>query len=207
MPAVQLDDGTRLEADAFVFACGPWLGRLFPGVIGQRVLPTRQEVFYFGPPPGSRRYEPGSLPVWIDFGERIFYGIPDVHGRGFKIADDSRGETFDPTAGDRTPSADGIARARRLLAERFPELAQAPLVGAEVCQYENSPDGHLIIDRHPEAKNVWLVGGGSGHGFKLSPSVGEMVADGILAGKPTPKLFHLERLHEGKRSTQFERKE
>jgi glycine/D-amino acid oxidase-like deaminating enzyme len=207
MTAVQLADGSPVAADMFVFACGPWLGRLFPDVIGDAIQPTRQEVYYFGTPRGSERYLPGRLPVWIDFGKRIVYGIPDVHGRGFKVADDTRGAPFDPTSGQRTPSPQGIARARRLLAQRFPELAKAPLVAAEVCQYENSPDGNLIIDRHPQAKNVWLVGGGSGHGFKLSPAVGEMVAEQIVTGKDVPKMFRLERLRKArKRSTQFERK-
>jgi glycine/D-amino acid oxidase-like deaminating enzyme len=146
------------------------------------------------------------MPIWIDFGERIFYGIPDLHGRGFKIADDTRGETFDPTTGDRTPSAEGIARARRLLAERFPELANAPLLAAEVCQYENSPDGHLIIDKHPTQKNTWLAGGGSGHGFKLSPALGELLANAILGRAPAPEMFALARLQDAKKGTQFERK-
>jgi glycine/D-amino acid oxidase-like deaminating enzyme len=207
LAAIRLEDGSRIEADAFVFACGPWLGRMFPDVIGDRIRPTRQEVYYFGTPPGSERYLPSRLPIWIDFGEEIFYGIPDVHGRGFKIADDTRGELFDPTNGDRTPTKEGIARARRVLAERFPELAKAPLIESQVCQYENSPDGNLIIDRHPNASNVWLAGGGSGHGFKLSPAVGEMVAEAIMASKEVPKQFRLERLHDqAKPTTQFERK-
>lgn len=195
-----------IEADAYVYACGPWLGRLFPDVLGDRIRPTRQEVFYFGAPRGSDRYLPARLPVWIDFGERIFYGLPDTHGRGFKIADDTRGETVDPTTMERTPSAEGIARARKLLAERFPELAKAPLLHAEVCQYENSPDGNLVLDRHPERKNVWLAGGGSGHGFKLSPALGEMAAQAIVAGKEIPAMFRLERLGQVKPQTQFERK-
>jgi len=201
-----LGDAMRLGADAYVFACGPWLGKLFPDVIGGRVRPTRQEVYYFGPPAGSTRYAPPHLPIWIDFGKRIVYGIPDVHGRGFKLADDTRGAAFDPTSGNRTPTAAGIARARQLLAERFPELAKAPLVAAEVCQYENSPDGNLIVDRHPSAKNVWLVGGGSGHGFKLSPAVGELVAQAILSGRDIPQAFRLSRLGAvSRRKTQFER--
>jgi sarcosine oxidase len=205
MRELQLDDGSHIEADAYVFACGPWLGKLFPEVIGDRIRPTRQEVYYFGTPAGSRRYLPANFPIWIDFGERIFYGIPDIHGRGIKIADDTRGEPINPTSANRTPSPQGIARARTLIAERFPELANAPLVAAEVCQYENSPDGHLIIDRHPEAANVWVAGGGSGHGFKLSPAVGELVAQMVLSGKEAPKLFRLERLREtAKRKTQFE---
>ena len=203
--AVRLADGTRIEADAFVFACGPWLGRVFPEVVGGGVRPTRQEVFYFGLPRGSKRYAPDALPIWIDFGARIFYGIPDINGRGFKIADDTRGDDFDPTSGSRTPTEEGIARVRQLLGERFPELASAPLISAEVCQYENSPDGHLIIDRHPRAKNVWIVGGGSGHGFKLAPAVGKIVADAILDAKEPPPLFNVARLRDVKKpSTQFE---
>jgi sarcosine oxidase len=142
----------------------------------------------------------------MDFGERIVYGIPDINGRGFKLADDTRGEAMDPTTADRTPSAEGIARARHLLSERFPELAKAPLISAEVCQYENSPDGNLIVDRHPHANNVWLLGGGSGHGFKLSPAVGEIAAEAIVSGKDVPTMFRLDRLHDEKaRETQFER--
>ena len=207
MKEIQLDDGSRIEADAFVFACGPWLGKLFPEVIGDRIRPTRQEVYYFGTPAGSQRYLPAHFPIWIDFGERIFYGIPDTHSRGIKIADDTRGEPIDPTSANRAPTAAGIARARAVIAERFPELAKAPLVAAEVCQYENSPDGHLIIDRHPEAANVWLAGGGSGHGFKLSPAVGEMPAQAIVNGKKLPELFRLDRLRDDlHRKTQFENK-
>lgn len=207
LSSLRLADGSKLEADVFVFACGPWLGKLFPDLLGDAIQPTRQEVCYFGAPRGSERYQPGHLPIWIDFGERIFYGIPDLGGSGFKIADDTRGEPFDPTNGNRTPTETGIARARAVLAERFPELGAAPLLKAEVCQYENSPDGNLIVDRHPDAANVWLVGGGSGHGFKLSPAVGELIANRILAGKEVPKMFHLERLRDlKKRGTQFDKK-
>ena len=201
-----VDPAKPIDADAVVFACGPWLGSLFPDVVGDSIRPTRQEVFYFGVPRGSDRYQPPHMPVWIDFGERIFYGIPDLHGRGFKVADDTRGETFDPTSGDRTPSPDAIARARRLLAERFPALAKAPLLAAEVCQYENSPDGHLIVDKHPAMRNAWLAGGGSGHGFKISPALGEIVANAVLERAKPPAMFALERLPDVKRSTQFDRK-
>ncbi|HEV7243006.1 MAG TPA: FAD-dependent oxidoreductase [Thermoanaerobaculia bacterium] len=200
-----VDPTKAIDADAAIFACGPWLGKLFPDVIGDAIAPTRQEVFYFGTPRGSDLFLPSRCPIWIDFGERIVYGIPDIHGRGFKLADDTRGEPFDPTTGDRKATEEGLARARRALAERFPELANAPLLASEVCQYENSPDGNLILDRHPTKKNVWLVGGGSGHGFKLSPAVGEMTAQAVLGRAEPPKMFALARLAEAKRSTQFER--
>ena len=204
MSALRLQDGSHVEADVYIFACGPWLGQLFPETIGSSVRPTRQEVYYFGTPKGSDRYVAAHLPIWIDFGKRIVYGIPGVDAPWFKLADDTRGETIDPTTMKRTPTEAGIERARQFLSRRFPEIAKQPLVAAEVCQYENSPDGNLIIDRHPEAKNVGLLGGGSGHGFKLSPAIGEIAANAILSGKEIPKMFRLERLGKVKSKTQFE---
>jgi glycine/D-amino acid oxidase-like deaminating enzyme len=182
---VALQDGQRVEADRFVFACGPWLGSLFPDVVGPRVTATRQEVYYFGTPPGDERFSEDRLPVWVDFRDRLVYGIPGNANRGFKVADDTPGPAFDPTTGDRDVGDAGIAAARRFLAERFPALAGAPLVGSEVCQYEATPDSHFIIDRHPAAPNVWIAGGGSGHGYKMGPAIGELVA-GLVLGTAAP---------------------
>jgi glycine/D-amino acid oxidase-like deaminating enzyme len=181
--AVELERGGRRAAHHVVFACGPWLSRLFPDVIGARIRPTRQEVFFLGTPAGDVRFDTPALPVWADpSGERMFYGIPGNDARGFKIADDTRGEPIDPTTLERNPSREALERARAFLAHRFPDLAAAPLLEARVCQYENSPDGDLIFDRHPGAANLWLLGGGSGHGFKLGPALGEHVA-AVVAGE------------------------
>ncbi|MGH9798315.1 MAG: FAD-dependent oxidoreductase, partial [Candidatus Polarisedimenticolia bacterium] len=185
---VRSSDGGRFAADRFVFACGPWLGRLFPDLRGLSILPTRQEVYFFGPPAGDARFGDDRLPVWIDNGPRLFYGIPGNEERGFKIADDARGPEFDPTGGDRAATPAGVRAARDYLAFRFPALKDAPLLEARVCQYENSPDGRFIIDRHPQAENVVLAGGGSGHGFKHGPAVGEMAA-GIVLGTRAPDPF------------------
>ena len=206
MREIRLGDGSAVRADAYLFACGPWLGRLFPDVVGDRVVPTRQELHYFGPPPDQAAAF-GELPVWADFQDRLFYGIPGVEARGFKVADDTRGDRFDPTQGERTASREGIAAARGLLARRFPGLKDAPLVESRVCQYENSPDGHFIFDRHPEADNVWLLGGGSGHGFKLCPALGEHASLRILGDADVEAFFSLARLDElSERSTQFDKK-
>lgn len=193
MRSVKLSDGSTLTADVYVFACGPWLGKLFPEVLGSVIQPTRQEVFYFGPPAGDPRFcEPG-MPVWIDNGARLFYGIPGNEWRGFKLADDTRGPAFDPTTGERTPTAEGIGSARQYLAFRFPTLNNAPLSESRVCQYEQSPDGQFIVDRHPQAANVWLIGGGSGHGFKHGPAMGEMVSEIVVGGKSPDPFFALSR--------------
>jgi sarcosine oxidase len=182
--------GRPIVARSFVMACGPWLGRLFPGVIGDRIFPTRQEVFYFGVPPGDTRFAPPAMPVWADFTDEI-YGIPDFRGRGFKVALDRHGPLVDPDTLERLPSADIAARVRAFVARRFPALRDAPIVGTEVCQYENTSNGDFLIDRHPGLSNVWLVGGGSGHGFKHGPAVGEYVAARLADGKPVDARFSL----------------
>ena len=193
LSSVTLSDGSRLTADRFVFACGPWLGSLFPDVIGDRVRATRQEVFFFGTPSGDRRYTEEALPVWADHGTRFIYGIPGNEWRGFKVADDSRGPVFDPTNGERTPTDSARQIARDYIAYRFPGLKGAPLLESRVCQYEESPDEHFIIDHHPQAANAWLVGGGSGHGFKHGPAVGELVARLVLSGAAPDEQFRLSR--------------
>jgi monomeric sarcosine oxidase len=198
-------DGADLSADAFVFACGPWLGTLLPDVVGKSVTSTRQEVLYFGTSPGDARFEEDQLPVWVEAGERFMYGIPGNANRGFKLADDTSGPPFDPTTGQRDLTPQAIKVARAFLSRRFPALADAPLVGSEVCQYEASPDSHYIIDRHPRASNVWIVGGGSGHGFKMGPAIGEIVASLVLGtSKPDPQ-FSLSRFA-GQRKKDFQPK-
>ena len=192
-PDVRLHDGSRLDGDRFVFACGPWLGRLFPDVIGERVRATRQEVFYLGTPPDDRFVEP-SMPAWVDLSDRFMYGIPGNQYRGFKVADDTRGPDFDPTSGDRMPTVEGERIVRRFVSHRFPALRQQPVLGVEVCQYENSPDGHFIIDRHPAMPDVWIAGGGSGHGFKMGPAVGEMLARLVREDGTPDSVFALGRL-------------
>jgi sarcosine oxidase len=188
-----LSDGSKLAADAYVFACGPWLGKFFPDVMANLIRPTRQEVFFFGTPPGDARFSEDVLPVWIDHGDRLMYGIPGNQWRGFKVADDTRGAPFDPTSGERVVSAEGLRSAREFLGFRFPALKDAPLLESRVCQYENSPDEHFIVDHHPQAGSVWIVGGGSGHGFKHGPALGELVAGNVLGKTPLEPFFSLSR--------------
>jgi glycine/D-amino acid oxidase-like deaminating enzyme len=194
MQGLVLSDGSTLAAGRYVFACGPWLGSLFPQLIGDRVKPTRQEIFFFGTPAGDPRFLEEQLPVWIDNGKEFFYGIPGSERRGFKLADDARGPSFDPTHGDRMPTPEGVKAARRYLEFRFPSLKGAPLLEARVCQYENSPDHRFIIDQHPGAGNSWIVGGGSGHGFKHGPAVGERTAELVLGKARVDPFFALSRL-------------
>jgi len=181
-----------IRAGTFVFACGPWLPKVFPDLLAKRIEPSRQEAFFFGTPPGDPRFAPPAMPVWIDFSDpRGPYGFPDLENRGVKIAFDQHGPRIDPDTADRIASADSLAAARDFLGQRLPALRHAPLVEARVCQYENTSSGDFLIDRHPDFANVWLVGGGSGHGFKHGPAVGEYVAARILRGGPVNPRYSL----------------
>jgi sarcosine oxidase len=188
LEACEVSTGETIRADIFLFACGPWLPKLFPEVIGGRIVPTRQEVLFFGTPSGDPRYSSPGLPIWIDFTKvRGVYGFPDLESRGFKIAFDQHGPTFDPDTGERVVSPEKIIAARAYLSERFPALADMPVLESRVCQYENTSNGDFLIDRYPETDNVWLVGGGSGHGFKHGPAVGEYAAAQVTGAATTPE--------------------
>ncbi|MEA3065352.1 MAG: hypothetical protein QOJ27_1804 [Sphingomonadales bacterium] len=183
-----MQSGEKLSAARFVFACGPWLGKLFPDLLGRRIFPTRQEVFFFRPEAGDGRFSVGALPSWADFNAGdIFYGFPDLEGRGFKIAHDRHGPAIDPDGGDRTPSPAALAEARAYMERRFPGLRGAPLNEARVCQYENSANGDLLIDVHPQRPNLFLVGAGSGHGFKHGPAVGAYAARLVTGSLTAPE--------------------
>lgn len=188
--AVQTSNSETISAGQFVFACGPWLPKVFPTLLSERIYPTRQEIYFFGANAGDKRWQPPAMPTWIDFGAEI-YGIPDLENRGFKVALDRHGPTLDPDTNERIITPSLLAEVRKHLAERFPGLKDAPLIESRVCQYENTSNGDFLIDRHPEMSNVWLVGGGSGHGFKHGPALGEYVAARVVQGDAVEKRFTL----------------
>ena len=190
----QISPSSLCADQQYVFACGPWLGSLFPEALGHLVTPTRQEIFYFGTPAGDASFSEDRFPAWVDNSQARFYGIPGNQWRGFKVAQDVAGPPFDPTTGDRRVTDAGLTRARAYLARRFPALQDAPLTETRVCPYEMSPDGDLIIDRLPGASNIWIAGGGSGHGFKLGPAVGDLVARMVLGQAAVEPHFALARL-------------
>ena len=180
---LRLGDGRAESADAFVFACGPWLPKVFPALLSPIIDVTRQEVLYMAPPPGDARYQAGALPVWVDY-DRAFYGIPSIEGRGFKLAPDWPGPGVDPDRQERRISDWAVEATRVFLARRFPGLADAPVAEGRVCQYETTADTHFVIDRHPDWSNAWILGGGSGHSFKHGPAIGEY-ASALVADDPS----------------------
>lgn len=184
---IRIGPDTSIRAGDFVYACGPWLPKAFPRLLKDRIHATRQDVFFFSPPPSDRRFSPPFMPAWLHYGDpRGGYALPDMESRGFKLAFDRHGHLIDPDEMDRIVSQEAVAEARAFLSERFPALRNAPLVETRVCQYENTSNGDFLLDRHPELENVWIAGGGSGHGFKHGPAVGEYVEQ-LLSGCGTPE--------------------
>ena len=176
--------GRAWSGESFVFACGPWLPRLFPEVLAGLIRVTKQDVVFVGPRPGDRRFHAEALPAWADY-DAAYYGVPAADERGFKIAPDRYGPIFDPSNGERVVDPESVRLVRRYLRQRFPDLSGGPVVETRVCQYESTPDGHFVIDRHPGYENVWIAGGGSGHGFKHGPRIGEYLVarlDGAAEG-------------------------
>jgi sarcosine oxidase len=185
--------GDPIFADHYVFACGPWLPKLFPQLLTSYIRPMRAEVFYLGIPAGVRDFEPNRMPAWIYMGAENWdaYGVPNLESRGFKVAVDIIKNYIDPDSVDRQPSQKYVQQMRDFVQSHFPQLTNSPILESRVCQYENTPSHHYLIDRHPEWENVWLVGGGSGHGFKNGPSVGRHVADAITKHAPLEPMLKL----------------
>lgn len=185
LPAVRLSNGERLEADRYVYACGPWMPQVFPDVLDRKIVTSRQEVFFFAPPSGDASFAPASMPGWAHFEDgHLHYGFPDLEARGAKICFDAHGEEVDPDTNKRQVTAEGLAEILAYRDRMFAGLRGTPLTETRVCQYENSSNGDYLIDTHPGYTNVTMVGAGSGHGFKNGPEVGRIAA-ALALGTPT----------------------
>lgn len=178
-----------LEADRVVWSCGGWLAKLFPGLVELRV--TRQELFFFDGGPGWDR-----SPGWVDY-DRAVYGTGNLDELGVKVAWDMEGPALDPDADLPAATAETEALTRGYAADRFPAIATSRLVGSKTCRYEITPDSQFIAAPHPEHASVWIVGGGSGHGFKHGPAMAERIAAAWDGGEPLPARFGLHKRERG----------
>jgi glycine/D-amino acid oxidase-like deaminating enzyme len=184
-----LDDGSVLEGDVVVWACGAWLAGLFAEHVPVRSVLA--ELFFLD---GGPAWADPAIPAFVDL-DLGFYGTRDLDGLGVKAAPDFDGPPLDPDAPLPPVSAAREARTRELLGTRFPALREAPLKGAKTCRYELTIDSHFIAAPHPEHPSVFLLGGGSGHGFKHGPVIGRYVVERIKGAGlgPGEERFRLDR--------------
>ncbi|MGE3888891.1 MAG: NAD(P)/FAD-dependent oxidoreductase [Vicinamibacterales bacterium] len=193
LPNVTVDGGGTLSAGAFVFACGPWLRHVFPDLLGKVITSARIEIAYIGSPAGDPGYRQGVLPNLSEEGtfpgappNEVSYTQSDIDA-GLKIARGGPRLPMDLDRDERIISARQISRIHEYVRVRFPRLKE-PIVSSRVCQSDASPDSHFVLDRHPGHDNVWIAGGGSGHGFKHGPVVGEYMADRVTGRPAVPEL-------------------
>ncbi|HSJ08439.1 MAG TPA: FAD-dependent oxidoreductase [Longimicrobiales bacterium] len=181
--SVRLTPGDALRADAFVFACGPWLPRALPDAMNARLRTPMGSVYYFGVPAQDQRYTFPNMPSWNFPGVTGWAALPPDH-RGFRVRTGGAGSEQDPDLSSRWVDEQYHERARTFLAQRFPLMKDAPIVQTHACHYEFSVTRNFIIDRHPGLDNVWIAGAGNAEGFKMGPVVGEYIAHRVL-GMPT----------------------
>jgi sarcosine oxidase len=188
---VQLETHTAtVRARQVVFTCGARMSKVLGGAMPP-IQAERIPLFWLQPDE-PELFEPGRLPIYLwEIGPRSHvYGFPHVEWPGVKVARHHSGDLCDPDAVDRTVSAEDERRLRIAIAERLPAL-NGRIVSTAVCLYENSPDDHFLIDRLADKPNVIYAGGFSGHGFKFSSVVGEVLADLVTRGEATPAASFL----------------
>jgi len=231
-----LDTGEILSADQYIFACGPWLPKVLPDVMTDRLRTPLGRVVYFGTPVGDERFIYPNLPSF-NFPGVTGWPALGVDNRGFRVRGGSRRqntpegqnagsgqnapaaqgagnpagdrpaqpprpptppEQLDPDLSNRWVPPEALEGPRNFVTERFPDLANAPIVQTHACHYESSVDRNPIVDHYPGLDNVWIAGGGSAEGFKLGPVIGEYIARRLLNKKTDPEWDEAFKLDEEK---------
>ena len=172
---VRFADGEEHAADIVVMAVGAWTPELLPQ-LSDRIRAVAQPVFYYEAPNADRFRTPHFAPFGADIARTGWYGFPATADGVVKVANHGPGMARSPSAGREVPSG-AEAGARAFLAETLPELARAPLAAAKLCFYCDTFDGDFWIDRDPSREGLVVATGGSGHGFKFAPVLGEIIAD------------------------------
>lgn len=176
----------RLKADAIVVAAGSWTPTLLPE-LADRIWATVQSMFLLQPKTPSRWQAPRHLMFGADVTRTGWYGFPALPDGRLKIAHHGKGRRQAPDAPRRVP-LELRARLRSFLSDAVPALADAPIANTHSCAYSDMFDGHFLIDRHPDRPGVIVASGGSGHGFKFTPLVGEWVAALLDGADPIPRF-------------------
>ncbi|MSP61340.1 MAG: FAD-dependent oxidoreductase [Myxococcales bacterium] len=173
-------------ADHVVLAAGSWTPHLLPA-LAPSLRSIGQPVFHLRPadpaPFAAERF-----PVFgADIAGTGYYGFPVTSEGIVKIANHGVGRAVHPSSDERVVTAAEETALRVFLGETFPGLAGAPLAATRVCVYCDTHDEHFWIARDPDRAGLTVAAGGSGHGFKFAPILGELIADAAL-GVARPML-------------------
>lgn len=185
------------SASTYIFACGPWMPKIFPELFKDKLKVYRRDVLFVGTTAGDNAFSFPNFPIWsfVNEGDKRYYGMPDIKGRGFKVAPWPDFNTIDMDFDERMTNPMEIKRAHQFIERRFPALRNQPIIETRVCQLTFSPDDHFIIDKHPALDNVWLACAGSGHAFKHGPALGEYISNRIYSGQENKTMDDAFRLH------------
>jgi sarcosine oxidase len=175
-------DRATYQADRLVICAGPWAGRVIPQLV-ELAVPERQVLAWLQPT-RPEWFAPDRFPVFLlDVAEGSYYGFPVYDVPGFKFGRYHHlREPMDPDDPDRSTRPDDEAFLRAFAVRYFPEGA-GPTIMLKACLFTNSPDEHFIIDLLPDAPQVSVAAGFSGHGYKFCSLVGEVMADLAMQGR------------------------
>jgi monomeric sarcosine oxidase len=188
-------ENKRYDGDALIVTAGAWAGRVLKEL--QLKLTIQRKVLFWFEVENSALYAPERFPIFIsdsEYGE--VYGFPIWQSPGIKIANHAGGDPTSPDQVNRTV-ADGEKRDVVSMTSWFLEGVMPNVLQTGVCLYARTPDGHFILDRHPQWPNVVLGAGFSGHGFKFTPAIGEyLVSLALDVGAQSFALFRLDRFRD-----------
>ncbi len=180
---VIITDHARIVAERLIISAGAWVKRLVPD-LNLPVWPSRQQVLYFRHQDSSA-FGIGRFPIFIYKAageEDSFYGMPEFQGLGVKVALHG-GPEMDPDHPDRKIEEAYRSTVRQFLSNHIPALAEAPIDFTEVCIYTIAPDDQFQLDFLPGRRDVIIASPCSGHGFKFSCLIGQVLADLAIAGR------------------------
>ncbi len=184
---VETESGARIAAGHVVVAAGAWTPRLVPE-LADSMHSTGHPVFHLRPDQPALFTAPDFVVFTADVARTGWYGFPmHPHEGVVKIANHGVGVPVDPASGERVVYEADVIALRAFLAETFPALVDAPIVYTRRCLYCDTRDEHFWIDRHPEVEGLTVAAGGSGHGFKFAPILGDLIAD-AAEGQVSPWL-------------------
>ena len=178
---VATDQGD-FTADKLILTAGPWAPQMLSS-LGIPLQVLRKHLYWFANNDASYRQESDCPTYLYEMPGGVFYGFPQIDDLGVKAAEHTGGVSVsDPLTADRSLDPTDLARVAQFLADYLPGVGRQ-MLRHSVCYYTMSPDGHFIVDRHPASDRVVFAAGLSGHGFKFTSVLGQVLADLALEGQ------------------------